>query len=386
MARAATLLLSALLLSTTAASAHPLFLGGNGESIAVVRAATTAQPDSDGGGWLLLRGETSESLDLPSGAVPMHLSRVASPPAGGEGDGLLLISIVASETALGRSATERFDLRMQSADGQWRALPSPATDGLLVTPRPLLDAEGSLAQLLWIEGDDLRASSVRAVRWTGGGWGPSETISAVGPGTQTALDAVTLADGSALAVWAAFDGEDDEILQSRFDGRAWSRPANLTDNAVPDVTPTLRALPPRDGEGPGGTRGGALVAWSAFDGRDYRLRLARIEGSGNGRSEATWHGGPGSVSPYFARGAGADALVFLQTVPAAWVVSELSPGAEVLRSATTTEHVASPDRAARRPLVLATDEKGVELLWPAIRAEKRSTTGPEGAVRKLAWQ
>ena len=131
----------------------------------------------------------------------------------------------------------------------------------------LLVDGGRLAGLAWLEGDDDRSFSVRAALWTGQRWQAPERVSFPGPGSQLALTGAVLADGSWLLAWSAFDGHDDEIVWSRRAGSAWQPVKRLyPDNSVPDITPALAAT----------ADGGALIAWSRFDGHGYALRMARF--------------------------------------------------------------------------------------------------------------
>ncbi|MCL4839610.1 MAG: hypothetical protein KJ058_16785, partial [Thermoanaerobaculia bacterium] len=136
---------------------------------------------------------------------------------------------------------------------------------------PLWLASGDRSEgLLWFEGDSRRSLALRWARFDGSGFGPPVTISPAGPGSQLALAAAPLPGGGFLALWSAFDGEDDEILWSRLvDGR-WLAPRPLAaGNAVPDITPAVAAL-----------ADGAIAAWNRYDSEiaAYRLVTARLAG------------------------------------------------------------------------------------------------------------
>ncbi|MEM9557564.1 MAG: hypothetical protein AAGC60_25115 [Acidobacteriota bacterium] len=254
----------------------------------------------------------------------------------------------------GRDA--RFHLARGTADGA-EALPVPATTpgALLAEPTPVASADAdkaldaSLEGLVWLEGHDHRSLSVRAARWTGAGWTTPVTVAPPGPGTQIALDVARLADGSWLAVWAGFDGVDDEIVWSRFDGAEWSAPAAVSANGVPDVTPTLRAQ----------VEGGALVAWSGYDGADYRLHVARFDGDAWGTPRTV--GGRGAALPRFAESP-TPVVVYRQAVPRRWVLAELGADALPQRSAGVA-------LGAVRPQVLAVTGAGVTIAWPDVQNE-----------------
>lgn len=238
---------------------------------------------------------------------------------------------------------ERLRIARSTDGGTLETLPVPATKagGVIVAPTPLAGSAGVEA-LLWFEGTDLRSTALRAAAWSGEGWGEPRTVSPVGPGTQTALAAVVLADGSWLAVWAGFDGVDDEIAWSRFDGTDWSAPRAITANTVPDLTPTLRAV-----------EGGAIVAWSGYDGRDYRVHSARfvVNPGGGAWSKPRQLAGRGAIEPRFADTA-SPILTYRQVVPEQWSIVELDAVDAEPRRATALE-------ASRvRPRVVATTETG----------------------------
>jgi hypothetical protein len=146
---------------------------------------------------------------------------------------------------------------------------------LVASPTPLV-ADGELVGLAWLAGDDPTRLTVRFAPWVGGatvpgaggGWGAPELVAGPAPGSQLALAGASLAGGSTVLVWSAFDGEDDEILWSVRSAGRWSQAARLgEDNAVPDITPAVARL----GDG-------AIAAWSRFDGSEYRLVASRWTG------------------------------------------------------------------------------------------------------------
>lgn len=201
-------------------------------------------------------------------------------------------------------------------------LPAPTvTDAAeLAEPSLLIDA-GGLKGLAWIEGRAPRLQVVKVAAWTAGGWREPATVSPRGPGSQMALATAALGGGSFLLAWAAFDGQDDEILWSRWTAAAGpSPPARLgADNAVPDITPHVWPTPD----------GGAFAAWSRYDGRDYRVNLARFDGESWSEPEVV--GPKGSVYPTFYGGPDGALLVYRQAVPSAWNVAELDGKGKVLR-------------------------------------------------------
>lgn len=188
------------------------------------------------------------------------------------------------------------------------------------SPVLLVDG-GTLAGIAWLEGSGERALSVRASAWNEKGFSAPERVSAVGPGTQTALRGTVLADGSWMLVWTAFDGEDDEVVWSRRSGESWLPMERLgVSNTVPDIVPAVTAS---------GT--GALAAWSRYDGRDYRLVGARFDG--DGWTELPWSGPPGSLYPSFHPGADGPRLLFATSRPQGWSAMRLTQDGRELHRA-----------------------------------------------------
>ncbi len=154
-----------------------------------------------------------------------------------------------------------------SADGSLRLLPTPGGgEHSRLFPRLVTDG-GEIAGLVWREGPNRNNQRLMAAAWDGLEWGPAEVVSPALGTEQTGLTASVLTDGTWLAVWAQVDGDDD-LWWSRRDRSGWSKPGRVhPDNGTPDVTPRLTPVP-----------SGALLAWSWFDGSDYRLRLSIFEG------------------------------------------------------------------------------------------------------------
>jgi len=219
-------------------------------------------------------------------------------------------------------------------------------------PLPVV-SEGDLAGLFWLEGDSPQRFAVRYAPWRGEGWGTVETISPPGPGSQLALAATTLRDGRLLLVWSAFDGQDDEILYSLRSGQgAWSPPARVdADDAWPDITPAIVAVDE-----------GALVAWSGFDGDQYRVYVARFDGERFRPARAV--GSAGTVFPTFRAEDGAPLLVYRNAKPRGWTVAELDRSGAPRRSA----FVAGDEREA--PDVERRDG-ALRLRWGSSEREAR---------------
>ena len=279
-------------------------------------------------------------------------------------------------------------LVLLSDGGPVSLLPPPARSAaLLREPLPLVD-EGRLAGLAWLEGDTRRTLAVRFAAWNGAGWDDPQTVSAPGPGSQLALTAARLGDGSFLLAWSAFDGHDDEIVWSRRSaGGTWSKPTRAAaDNDVPDVTPALVA-----------TNGGALLAWSRYDAEsgEYAVVVARFR---NGRFDAPHAvGAPGTGAPGFepvAPGGNSAARLLVRTAaPAGWQVLDLGADGRPVRAAAVrmaapaAKSVAPAPLPGERPLVAATDADGVTLRFPESALERtaawqRGESGPAPALQK----
>jgi hypothetical protein len=216
-------------------------------------------------------------------------------------------------------------------------------------PQALVE-HGALRGLVWLEGNDRGHYAVRAAAFDGALFGPAETISLPEHGSQMAPAVAVLADGAWLAVWSRYNGHDDDIVWSVRRGDVWSAPRRVhAANSVPDITPALIA-----------SERGALVAWNQYDGSDYRVAVARFDGSGF--AELGTLGGPGWTQPRLAsRGDGTAGALLLcrQADPLRWVVTELDGAARPQRFAST----AGPPLGA--PLLRAGTADGVTLTWPA---------------------
>lgn len=262
--------------------------------------------------------------------------------------GLVVENVAGSAGRWVAAGTVPGGLAVFAGDGGRAArLPAPPASRapLVGEPLPLLDDGGALAGLAWLEGDGARSAAVRFARWDGVRWAAPATVSAPGPGSQLALAATALADGTLLLAWSAFDGEDDEVLWSAWDGRAWSRPARLAaDNRVPDVTPALAAVD-----------GGAVAAWARFDGASYTVVAARFAA---GRWSAPVPVTPsGTAFPTLEPTPAGARLVARSAVPRGWLVVDLDaaarPGRRALAATATGE----------RPVVEDTGG-AVTLAWP----------------------
>lgn len=280
-------------------------------------------PDPDGARLQLPSGERI-SLPLPRGAAMQTALALDEGDAGW----------IAAGTRPDASGRSEILLLTGDAESATELPPPPGrTSEIRQQPLPLVE-NGRLAGLLWLEGDNRTSFGVRFAEWTEAGWSQPRTVAAPGPGSQLALTASRLADGTWLAAWSAVDGTDDEIVWSRRgrDG-AWS-PARraAAGNEVPDVTPALTA-----------TRDGALLAWSRFDGNDYRVVVSRFR---NGAWTKPEFAGPaGSLFPSFEPAPeGRVWMLYHMAVPRGWTVAELDRAGRPVRRATVKTETAATER------------------------------------------
>ncbi len=301
---------------------------------------------------------TERSVELPPAAGAAGSARyddlvLIEPQAGGpQPDGRAEWAVAGVARAVDG---QRF-LLYAGRGGEVTALPAPerARPGNLLDSARWLasDSPEPLHGLAWLEANRPRGQEVWLAPWRDGAFEPAVRLVADGPGSQTALDAAVLGDGSWLLVWCAFDGEDDELVWRRrqADG-SWVGGRVSADNGVPDITPRLRV-----------TRDGAAVAWSRYDGRVYRVRTARFE-DGSWSNEV-WAGPPDSLYPEWA---GDDTLLYLEGATRTWTAA--GP-ASTLRFEAATSAAPVLDRDSASGLRRA--------LWPGTsgwRAEPGRSAG-----------
>ena len=230
--------------------------------------------------------------------------------------------------------------------------PVPEPSGQRGTSRRgavLLVEDGRLAGLAWLEGDGDGALAVRAAAWEGQAWRTPEAISIPGPGSQLALSGAVLADGSWLLAWSAFDGKDDEIVWSRRTAEGWSPVRQMSDNAVPDITPALAV-----------STKGALMAWSRYDGQSYRLHLARFA---DGRWLDERAAAPaGSLFPTFHESEDGLFLLYRTARPKGWSVQEIDGTGKALRQ------IDVPSDPPERPVIAGGAR--LRLRWLSREREK----------------
>lgn len=144
---------------------------------------------------------------------------------------------------------------------------SPAATRHSRFPSLAMGAEGDL-WIAYVEGvaasDDVVAIHVR------GGEASAPLRVSVRDDSEDLVPQIAVdADGSAVVVWAGFDGHDDEILWSRLEGEAFSKEERVAaNNPFPDVTPSMA----RGGDGR------LHAAWSGFDGNAYQISWSAWDG------------------------------------------------------------------------------------------------------------
>jgi hypothetical protein len=254
---------------------------------------------------------------------------------------------------------ELFVLLGQGANGPRRFLPAIPSAAPIQAHAVALTAGARLAGLVWLEGRDVRSLAVKTSRFKNGRWSAPKTISPPGPGSQLALAAARLADGSYVLAWSAFDGEDDEILWSRgAPGASWTAPRPVAaGNRVPDITPALVS-----------TGSGALLSWSRFDGNDYRVMTAALaanrDATGGSWSAPRAVGPPGSVFPTLERTADGIRLLTRTAAPRGWEAIETDAAGKPLRRAAISAADSPAADRADRPRLLPTAAGAVTFRWP----------------------
>lgn len=292
------------------------------ETTALYRAGTTLLVGS-GATFHLRRGGSETRLDLPPGARVEELFELA---------GATLLAGFAPAAVPRGDGDELFLALVDEAGAH--PLPPPPGRGSGVDREngvALAGHDGTLDAVAWLEGESRRSYAVKLARWNGSRFDEPIEIAAAGPGSQLALAAATLDDGTGLLVWSRFDGTDDEIFfAQRRDGR-WSPAAALAPgNSVPDVAPAVVAV-----------SGGALATWSRFDGREYRVVVARhADGAWSPPDEI---GERGSSFPTLIRNGDGALLLHASATPRGWTVIELrGDGGALRRAAVRSERSARP--------------------------------------------
>jgi hypothetical protein len=308
-------------------------------------------------GLVLIPQGTSARLELPGGGtLSLSLPERAEVSSLAATDG----GWVAAGSFPDAAGRQRLFLRTGD-DKSFRELPEPPGQASSQRRGPVLLVDGGrLAGLAWLEGDGIRSLAVRAAAWNGKTWQTPQVVSHPGPGSQLALTGAVLAGGSWLLAWSAFDGTADEIVWSERVGSSWLPVSRLSaPNKVPDITPTLTAT----------AGGGALIAWSRFDGQGYQMRMARFE-------HGTWldehvAGPSGSLYPAFLGASDRPRLLYLEAAGRIWSVLDMDAEGKVQTKAS----LASPSRSLSRPVVdsMPAGSGSVRLRWPAEKQQGTAT-------------
>jgi|GEM_PF-2133128 len=228
--------------------------------------------------------------------------------------------------------------------GEPERMVTPTPGGHYVAEPLPLTFGNDLRGMLWLAGDGPRSTSVLFAEWLGDHWGPTEVVSPPGKGSQIALAATALGDGSFLAVWSAYDGSDDEIVWSRYRDRSWSRPAPVAaDNWVPDITPAVTDL-----------GGRAVAVWSHYEAGGYRLVMSRLDG--DQWSKPRPFAAAGSLFPRFDHSADGTLLLYRDARSGVWNVLKLD------RDLRTTARASIDTGGAVEPAVLAAGPEGLDVV------------------------
>jgi len=338
----------------------PGFFFGLAPALALVCAALPLAAAAADRAPVLLATTGEAALELASGE---RISARLPQGAALEATASLAAGWLAAGTQPAGDAPGARDLLLLAGEGRTvSVLPAPPgrAAALRREPLPLVD-DGRLAGLVWLEGEASTSFGVRFAAWNGAGWEAPQTIAPPGPGSQLALTAARLHDGSWLLAWSAYDGHDDEIVWSRGRNGMWSRPQRVTDNGVPDITPALTA-----------TGDGALLAWTRYDAAlgQYRVVVSRL--SGDRWMSAAPAGPPGSRFPTFEpASAGKVRMLYRIAAPQGWEVAEMDATGRIGRRAA----VAGTERA--RPLVISNSDGEVAFRWPAAGTERTAAWKPE---------
>lgn len=235
-----------------------------------------------------------------------------------------------------------------SDEGRQRELPRLPGPSAALQERPaLLAIDGQLLGLAWLAGDDVTGLAVRTADWDGRRWSAAETVSLPEHGSQMALSATVLGDGSPLLVWSRFDGEDDEVVFSTRTGGGWTPPRPIHPaNDVPDILPRVVTT----------DTSGVLAAWSELIDGHYRLLISRFDGTRWGMPRRL--PGLGAAATQLRLDGGRVLVLYESTVPRAWALGEIdAASARPLR-------VALPARHTEAAPAIDAAGSGTALVWP----------------------
>ncbi len=255
-------------------------------------------------------------------------------------------------------ATRREIVMISAAGSSVRRLTAPngQSEPFRVRPTPILGTGSELEGLAWLEGADLKSLSVRFSHRQSSEWSDVVEIAPATRGSQSGLTATVLADGSWLLVWAAFDGNDDDLFFSQIVGESISRPARvLRNNGVPDIMPSLIA-----------SDTGALLAWSQLEEGHYRVKVSYFDGGAWSGSRT--HGPPGAQRAELIRHNDDLRLVYQQAWPRGWNVSEIDGLGRTERRAEF------PVSSHRRPALTRSIGGTLEMRWPGLGSREAEWT------------
>ena len=315
------------------AQEEPLQASRHGEVLALVPAGDSARIELPGGRTL--------QVGLPERATVSSFAALDS-------------GWIAAGSFPDATTGQRRLFLLRGNDKNSRPLAEPPGQEGAQRRRPVILVDGGrLAGLAWLEGDGDTSLAVRSAAWTDGRWQALQQVSHPGPGSQVALSGAVLDDGSWLLAWSAFDGTADEIVWSRRIGGEWLPVRRVSErNSVPDIVPAVTAT----------VGGGALLAWSRFEGAGYQLRMASFD-----RGE--WHGehaaGPsGSLYPVFLGEPDHPRLLYLDAYPRAWSVLDLDTAGRVRAKASVSSSLDRP--------VVSFEGGEVRMRWPLANSEART--------------
>ncbi len=163
--------------------------------------------------------------------------------------------------------------------GVW-SLPSSLTDNIspdtrdAVVPQVAMDNNGN-AIITWMQRDASNFYQIFKSTYSGGVWtNPSSLSDNISPdGTHAENPMVAMDDnGQAIIVWLQYDGSDERVYKSTFDG-TWHNPTDLTDSISPATKDASYAGVAMSNDGT------ATIVWQESDGSDYQIFRSIYDGS-----------------------------------------------------------------------------------------------------------
>lgn len=130
-----------------------------------------------------------------------------------------------------------YQIRVQDMASQrrWGFRPSP--EATVADPKIVIDGKG-LVRVFW---NETRGRNWRIVFRTfdGNVWAPESEALLESSVPMVNPDVAPGKQGSIWLAWSGYDGQDFEVYLSRWDGKDWSAPIQLTKNAENDLFPAL---------------------------------------------------------------------------------------------------------------------------------------------------